>query len=528
MRYEGINRTSNENRSTTDSELFGDPTPNEDRRQNTPNYDFNLRKENLGQGKREHAFAEVYTPAGEQWAWKADDSTLVGEQWGWKSGKGLVSDCTEVTGVTRPWSEPVKGLPSGRGEGRKAGRELRAASGSRAGKGIRAGPTLGGRDRARGEGRQRSASSGCEPADRQVEDLNRVDLILSKLGTSTRSFSRPLDNHRPKGDAAAMPKAGPHAPVSEREFSQVIEDIEGSGVLEITDKSQEITDKSQEITDYVAATTASKCVNNGVNGEEDVSKTSIESFAEKAMAMDLRDTTKNQINDGERFGSNGGEVVGSDVGSEGKVVSAGAEFGPAEERKGSSKGVCLLSQSKHSDLEHISSDEESEDEKYNSKVQVDHYGFFINSERCGPDIPKVAMKKRVLKETSRTEKWLLMLTHFEDWQLYHESKLIRRVRKGIPDSVRGEVWQLISGSKEMMDTQPDRYLELLANGVKVDGPIEEDVPRTMYDHEMFCKKTGVHGRNMLRRVLTAYGRYDREVCITKETEFVLFFSLLCG
>lgn len=62
-----------------------------------------------------------------------------------------------------------------------------------------------------------------------------------------------------------------------------------------------------------------------------------------------------------------------------------------------------------------------------------------------------------------------------------------------------------------MDKEPHKYADLVASDVPVEGPIEEDIPRTMYDHELFCRKSRVNGREMLRRVLTAYGRYDREV-----------------
>lgn len=65
--------------------------------------------------------------------------------------------------------------------------------------------------------------------------------------------------------------------------------------------------------------------------------------------------------------------------------------------------------------------------------------------------------------------------------------------------------------KTMMEKEPNKYADLVASDIPVDGPIEEDIPRTMYDHEMFCRKSRVNGREMLRRVLTAYGRFDREV-----------------
>ncbi|CAN0234591.1 unnamed protein product, partial [Discosporangium mesarthrocarpum] len=60
----------------------------------------------------------------------------------------------------------------------------------------------------------------------------------------------------------------------------------------------------------------------------------------------------------------------------------------------------------------------------------------------------------------------------------------------------------------------------------VDGPIEEDIPRTMYDHEMFCRRSRVRGRSMLRRVLTAYGRYDREVQYCQGINYISALFLL--
>lgn len=67
-----------------------------------------------------------------------------------------------------------------------------------------------------------------------------------------------------------------------------------------------------------------------------------------------------------------------------------------------------------------------------------------------------------------------------------------------------------------MEREPHKYAELVASDLPVEGPIEEDIPRTMYDHELFCRKSRVNGRDMLRRVLTAYGRYDRQVVETGE------------
>lgn len=57
-------------------------------------------------------------------------------------------------------------------------------------------------------------------------------------------------------------------------------------------------------------------------------------------------------------------------------------------------------------------------------------------------------RKRRLKECSRADKWMVMLDKFGDWRKGPKShKLRTRVRKGVPDCVRGEVWQRLTGSK---------------------------------------------------------------------------------
>ncbi|CAM9134289.1 unnamed protein product, partial [Ectocarpus sp. 12 AP-2014] len=54
---------------------------------------------------------------------------------------------------------------------------------------------------------------------------------------------------------------------------------------------------------------------------------------------------------------------------------------------------------------------------------------------------------RRLKEHKRTEKWRMMMGNFDNWRSGRKaSRLRRRVRKGIPDCVRGKVWQMMMGS----------------------------------------------------------------------------------
>eukprot|EP00904_Undaria_pinnatifida_P002154 jgi/Undpi1/1193/HiC_scaffold_100.g14107.m1 len=120
-----------------------------------------------------------------------------------------------------------------------------------------------------------------------------------------------------------------------------------------------------------------------------------------------------------------------------------------------------------------------------------------------------------------------MIDNFDDWRTGRKSKRFRnRIRKGVPDCVRGKVWQMMMGSMAMQDKEPNKYADLVASNVPVEGPIEEDIPRTMFDHELFCRKSRVNGREMLRRVLTAYGRYDREVQYCQGINYICSLFLI--
>ncbi|CAM9393844.1 unnamed protein product [Ectocarpus sp. 8 AP-2014] len=137
------------------------------------------------------------------------------------------------------------------------------------------------------------------------------------------------------------------------------------------------------------------------------------------------------------------------------------------------------------------------------------------------------LRARWSKEDRRAQKWRTMIDNFDSWRMGKKATRFRnRVRKGVPDCVRGKVWQMLMGSTAMMEREPNKYADLVASDLPVEGPIEEDIPRTMYDHELFCRKSRVNGRDMLRRVLTAYGRYDREVQYCQGMNYITSLFLL--
>ncbi|XWS75392.1 hypothetical protein CRYUN_Cryun01aG0082900 [Craigia yunnanensis] len=89
-------------------------------------------------------------------------------------------------------------------------------------------------------------------------------------------------------------------------------------------------------------------------------------------------------------------------------------------------------------------------------------------------------------EARRVRKWRKMIgVGGSDWKHYARRKphvVKRRIRKGIPDCLRGLIWQLISGSRDLLlmnpgvyeedATDPDTMLPM-AYSIKVSRRLEE-------------------------------------------------------
>ncbi len=74
----------------------------------------------------------------------------------------------------------------------------------------------------------------------------------------------------------------------------------------------------------------------------------------------------------------------------------------------------------------------------------------------------------------RARRWDQYLGKSKDvFKLKRCTKLERFVHKGVPMSLRGDVWMLISGAKAKRDKDPTLYSTLLAQRVKVNPTIEQ-------------------------------------------------------
>lgn len=160
--------------------------------------------------------------------------------------------------------------------------------------------------------------------------------------------------------------------------------------------------------------------------------------------------------------------------------------------------------------------------------QTDRYGFYASDQvHRGATVPEAERQRRVDKEGEREGKWREMRL---DWDsLQGSRKLKRRIRKGIPDAFRGEIWKRLGGVAECRRRHPEGLYEMLVSRTDVPDPevyqsIERDINRTFPRHEMFGRHNR-KGQDLLRRCLRAYALHDRELGYCQGMAFIVAMFL---
>ena len=78
---------------------------------------------------------------------------------------------------------------------------------------------------------------------------------------------------------------------------------------------------------------------------------------------------------------------------------------------------------------------------------VDRYGFYMDEDFRGSlKVTDQIIEARKKKETERSLKWAKMMKNWDQVVVTRQEKLKRRVRKGIPDAIRGFAWFKLSGT----------------------------------------------------------------------------------
>lgn len=150
---------------------------------------------------------------------------------------------------------------------------------------------------------------------------------------------------------------------------------------------------------------------------------------------------------------------------------------------------------------------------------MDRYGFYVRDGKALTTAEaarrKAADRAAARLENLRLEKWRSMLgPGLANWArvVQKSPKMVkRRIRKGIPDPLRGRLWALLSGAAEARSVHPGVYADLCrAVTVSHASTIDRDIARTFPTHYMF-RRASTGGQTALRKVLRAYSAYRPDV-----------------
>jgi len=162
---------------------------------------------------------------------------------------------------------------------------------------------------------------------------------------------------------------------------------------------------------------------------------------------------------------------------------------------------------------------------------VDRYGFMRKLDPHESE-PAHIKEQRGRKERERVDKWKVMLASSKNpYRIMRSRKFQQRVRKGIPESLRSEIWSrwLLEISEEDRDwarsiiaTSKD-VLEQSDAGKDAIEAIRKDLSRTYPGHVRFQT---AEGQVSLETVLMGYAAFDIEVGYCQGMSFVAALLLM--
>ncbi|KAJ3018846.1 UNVERIFIED_CONTAM: GTPase-activating protein [Siphonaria sp. JEL0065] len=115
------------------------------------------------------------------------------------------------------------------------------------------------------------------------------------------------------------------------------------------------------------------------------------------------------------------------------------------------------------------------------------------------------------------EFWGNVMNSYDDVARRQPKLLAKKLQQGIPDAVRGAVWQFMCKGKDQ--ELEATYRALLTRSSQHEKIIQRDLARTFPKHEHFADANGP-GQESLFQVLKAYSLYDPEVGYCQGIAFI--------
>lgn len=166
-------------------------------------------------------------------------------------------------------------------------------------------------------------------------------------------------------------------------------------------------------------------------------------------------------------------------------------------------------------------------EKILEDSHIDRYGFY-NKKNSQAASSAPLSRKIIRREEERTHKWLAMFDS-KNWpptRLSAVRRLRERIRKGIPNKVRGLAWRLITRADVRKYSHPEGYYpRLLHAGSPFIKQIDLDVARTFREHSFFVERYGV-GQRSLFNVLKAYSVHNPQLGYTQGMNSIVAVLLM--
>ncbi|TBU26462.1 rab-GTPase-TBC domain-containing protein [Dichomitus squalens] len=119
--------------------------------------------------------------------------------------------------------------------------------------------------------------------------------------------------------------------------------------------------------------------------------------------------------------------------------------------------------------------------------------------------------------------WGEVMNDYQGFAAANPERLAKAIERGIPQTLRGMIWQLMSASKD--PELEATYLRLLKESSPHEKSIQRDLGRTFPHHAFFTDGHGI-GQENLFNVLKAYSLYDPQVGYCQGLPFIVAILLL--